>query len=339
MHVNLKKPIIYLTENDIPSGRLICPPGAAETYGASAAIFCGKGENLEFLQLTYFKTVAEYGKIVTAAEALFITPPALSASISRLEKELGMKLFVRTGNSISLNTQGEIFLRYVNQILSSVDNAKLELEQSVHDKEPHIRLAMTLSHPWINLLSAFSQDYPHITLSNTTLKLSQVPETDLYPRYNFLFSEERAVRSARFDSIPLITDDQPLLMVSPGSPLAKLPSVDLRDLKEETFLLNVADTSLNELARRLLSMAGIAAVNVYEYSYMVRRRMVLNGRGISFSTAAASRGEDTDLCFVPIACPRIRQTHRIYWDKDRPLTPEGEAFLAYVRDYFAVSPG
>ena len=92
MHVNLKKPIIYLTENDIPSGRLICPPGAAEAYGASAAIFCGKGENLEFLQLTYFKTVAEYGKIVTAAEALFITPPALSASISRLEKELGMKL-------------------------------------------------------------------------------------------------------------------------------------------------------------------------------------------------------------------------------------------------------
>ena len=41
---------------------------------------------MEFLQLTYFKTVAEYGKIVTAAEALYITPPALSASISRLER-------------------------------------------------------------------------------------------------------------------------------------------------------------------------------------------------------------------------------------------------------------
>jgi len=291
---------------------------------------------MEFLQLTYFKTVAEYGKIVTAAEALFITPPALSASISRLEKELGMKLFTRTNNSITLNAQGEIFLRYANQILSCVDNAKLELEQSVHESEPHIRLAMTLSHPWINLLSAFSQDYPHITLSNTTLKISQVPKTDLFPRYNFLFSEERTVQSSHFDSIPLVIDDKPLLMVSPASPLAKLGSVDLRDLKNETFLLNVADTSLNELARTLLSMAGIPTTNVYEYSYMVRRRMVLNGQGISFSSVVSAHGEDTDLCFVPISFPFFRQTHRIFWDKDRKLSPEAKVFLAYAKDYFSI---
>ncbi len=291
---------------------------------------------MEFLQLTYFKTVAEYGKIVTAAEALYITPPALSASIARLEKELGMKLFVRTNNSISLNQQGEIFLRYANQILSCVDNAKLELEQSVHEKEPHIRLAMTLSHPWINLLSAFSQDFPHITLSNTTLKLSQVPKTNLFPRYNFLFSEENAVTSSRFDSIPLVVGDKPLLMVSPASPLAKLESVDLRDIRNETFLLNVADTSMNVVARRLLSLAGIPTTNVYEYSYMVRRKMVLNGQGISFSTDISAHGEDPDLCFVPIAYPFFRQTHRIYWDKDRKLTPEGQAFLEYAKDYFSI---
>ena len=294
---------------------------------------------MEFLQLSYFRTVAEYGKIVTAAEALCITPPALSASISRLEKELGMKLFVRTNNSISLNAQGEIFLRYANRILSSVDNAKLELAQSLHEEGPHIRLAMTLTHPWINLLSAFTQDHPHITLSNTTLKLSQVPETNLYPRYHFLFSEERTVRSSLFDSIPLVKDDRPLLMVSPSSPLADLASVDLRDLGNETFLLNAADTSLNELARTLLSMAGIPAGNVYEYSYMVRRHMVRGGQGISFSTEVSARGEDTDLSFVPISYPVFRETHRIYWDKDRPLSPEGKAFLDYALDYFAVSPG
>ena len=292
---------------------------------------------MEFLQLTYFKTVAEYGKIVTAAEALYITPPALSASISRLEKELGMKLFTRTNNSISLNPQGEIFLRYATQILSCVDNVKLELEQSIHEKEPHIRLAMTLSHPWINLLSAFSQDYPHITLSNTTLKLSQVPKTNLYPRYNFLLSEENAVSSSRFDSIPLVIGDKPLLMVSPASPLSQLPYVDLRNLKNETFLLNVADTSLNVMARRLLSLAGIPTTNVYEYSYMVRRKMVLNGQGISFSTVLSAHGEDTDLRFVPIAFPFFRQTHRIFWDKDRKLSPEGQAFLEYAKDYFSIT--
>lgn len=45
---------------------------------------------MELQQLKYFKTVAEAGKVVTAAESLYISPPALSTSISRLEKELGM---------------------------------------------------------------------------------------------------------------------------------------------------------------------------------------------------------------------------------------------------------
>ena len=45
---------------------------------------------MELMQLKYFKTVAEIGKISDAAQALFISAPALSTSISRLEKELGI---------------------------------------------------------------------------------------------------------------------------------------------------------------------------------------------------------------------------------------------------------
>ena len=43
---------------------------------------------MELIQLKYFKTVAQTGKISDAAQALFISAPALSTSISRLEKEL-----------------------------------------------------------------------------------------------------------------------------------------------------------------------------------------------------------------------------------------------------------
>ena len=44
---------------------------------------------MELLQLKYFKTVAETQKISAAAQALFVSAPALSTAISRLEKELG----------------------------------------------------------------------------------------------------------------------------------------------------------------------------------------------------------------------------------------------------------
>ena len=63
---------------------------------------------MELLQLKYFKCVAEASSLKTAAESLFISPPALSASISRLERELGVKLFDRTNRSITLNKQENI---------------------------------------------------------------------------------------------------------------------------------------------------------------------------------------------------------------------------------------
>lgn len=69
---------------------------------------------MELLQLKYFKTVAELGKISEAAKALYISTPALSTSISRLEKELGVQLFDRFAKRIELNSQGELFLRYAN---------------------------------------------------------------------------------------------------------------------------------------------------------------------------------------------------------------------------------
>ena len=291
---------------------------------------------MEFLQLVYFKAVAEKGKIVSAAESLYITPPALSASISRLERELNIKLFERTNNSIRLNRQGEILLRYTNQILSSLDNAKLELELSMHESEPHIHVVMTNANIWVDLLSAFSQEYPHITLSNTTIKLSQIPLCSLSPRYNFLLAEEYDLESGRFEMLSLITNDEPLLMVHPSHPLVGHTSIDLREIRDETFLLPVAGTSMHRLAQYLLDQAGIPTRNVYEYSYMVRRKMVVNGQGVSFSTTYTSRGEDSSLCYIPIKYPFCRQTHRLFWDKGRILTSEEEAFQQFAEEYFGM---
>ena len=82
---------------------------------------------VELLQLKYFKTVAKTGKIAAAAQELFLSAPALSTSIARLEKELGAKLFDRTSNRIFLNEQGQIFLRYVDQVFSTLESAKQEV--------------------------------------------------------------------------------------------------------------------------------------------------------------------------------------------------------------------
>ena len=58
----------------------------------------------------HFLTVVKYMNMNKAAKELYITQPALSFSISRLEKELGLALFYRDKNKLVLSKEAEILL-------------------------------------------------------------------------------------------------------------------------------------------------------------------------------------------------------------------------------------
>jgi len=69
-----------------------------------------KGSVMELLQLKYFRTIARFEHMTRAAEELHIAQPALSKTVSLLEKELGVLLFDRRGRNIFLNQYGKILL-------------------------------------------------------------------------------------------------------------------------------------------------------------------------------------------------------------------------------------
>lgn len=291
---------------------------------------------MEFLWLEYFKAVAEKGKISDAANDLFISPPALSSTISRLEKELGVRLFDRTHNRIVLNEQGRVFLRYTNQILSSLEYAKNELRSSLENNSSHIRIAMTNANLWVGLLCAFSAELPQITLSNTSPKLSQIASENISPKYSFLFAEERDIPyNSNYEHLTLIENDRPVLMLNPSHPLARSGGVNLGSLANETLCLPVADMSLNKMVRSLLSLANIRLDNAYEYPYMLRRSLVIQKNGVSFSTEYTSKNEEGGgVCFVPISIPTYPLRHSVYWDKGKVLSREEQTFLDFCVDYF-----
>ena len=74
-------------------------------------------------------TIAKEQSFSKAAQKLFIAQPSLSLMVKHLEEELGTPLFTPTNNRILLNRQGRVFLRYVNQVFSSLECAKTELQQ------------------------------------------------------------------------------------------------------------------------------------------------------------------------------------------------------------------
>lgn len=74
---------------------------------------------VEFRDLQQLITIADCGTISRAAEKMYISQPALSRSMQKLEGELGVKLFSRTKNSVELNENGQFFVSVAREILSA----------------------------------------------------------------------------------------------------------------------------------------------------------------------------------------------------------------------------
>ena len=75
-------------------------------------------------QLTYLVTVADCGNITEAAEKLFVSQPSLSTAISNLEKEMGIKAFVRSNKGVAATREGEELLSFARMLLEQADHMK-----------------------------------------------------------------------------------------------------------------------------------------------------------------------------------------------------------------------
>ncbi|MBQ9838385.1 MAG: LysR family transcriptional regulator [Oscillospiraceae bacterium] len=287
---------------------------------------------MELLQLKYFKTVAEIGKISEAAKALFISAPALSTSISRLEREMGMELFDRSYNKITLNRQGQILLRYVNQVFSTLDCAKVEMQQSLYQQGRHVFIASVSSTPWVDLVTNFTQEYPDFTLSCTSVRRSDLQNHGMPAKFNFLLAscdDLPAYFEASLDCIDLYRDE-PMVMVHKNHPLAKKDSVSLLEIINEPLFLPMQEFDLYKHLLVLFDRCGIPFPGGNAYSHLATQQLVSKGLGIGFTSKAIVRTPTLPLVYLPIREPCPPWTLRLYWRKDQVFSEDELVFKEFV---------
>ena len=96
---------------------------------------------MELLHLRYFREVAATENITKAARQLYVSQPALSTSITRLEKELGFLLFERKGNRIVLTEAGHCFLGYVHSVFSVLEEGIAKARQISDRSSKRLKIA------------------------------------------------------------------------------------------------------------------------------------------------------------------------------------------------------
>lgn len=291
---------------------------------------------MELQQLKYFKTVAAIGKISDAAEALFISAPALSTSISRLEKELGMKLFDRSSNRITLNAQGQIFLKHVNQIFANLESAKQELNQSLLHQGPHISLVSINTLMWVNLIASFTAEFSQYTLSCSSISVSQFAENGFSAQHNFLLAYDCEIPptyAEKLDSVFLFRA-APTVMVHKDHPLAQKEVLDIRELMNERLFLSMPSSSMYERLQQLFALHDLPFPADNFYSYMVRQKMVAENKGVSFFSQHPGYNAHPNIRYIPLIDPFTPWNARLYWRKERPLTQEEIAFRDFTREFY-----
>ncbi|NTV89347.1 MAG: LysR family transcriptional regulator [Clostridiales bacterium] len=229
---------------------------------------------MELLQLRYFEAVAKTGNMTKAARQLHVAQPAVSQSIARLESELGVKLFTRTGKHIQLNECGSLLINRLPGILSALDNITYSLSNmsAVENSNLHINvLAASALIP--RIIASFRHEYPGVNFS--LMNNFEVKNFDFY------ISGANATGFDRSGTVLLKEDI--LLAVPYSMPLAQRDTVTLSELYEAVFVMTNKGSSLRSVTDFYCERAGlnpiVAATSDDPYTV---RELVSAGVGVSF---------------------------------------------------------
>ena len=124
-----------------------------------------------------FYTVAKYSNITKAAEALFISQPAVTMSIKKLEELLETTLFVRNKRGVSLTTEGKVLYEHVATAMENIKIGENRLAslKTLETGSIRIGIGSTLTKYFlVKYLEEFHKKYPKVNINIDTSMTSEI---------------------------------------------------------------------------------------------------------------------------------------------------------------------
>ncbi|MGD9943153.1 MAG: LysR substrate-binding domain-containing protein [Burkholderiaceae bacterium] len=291
-------------------------------------------------ELKYIVAVARERHFGRAAEACFVSQPTLSVAIKKLEEELGVQLFERGGNEVTVTPIGEQVIEQAQHVLEQTNAIREIAQQGKDPLAGPLRLGVIYTiGPYLlpQLVRRMIEDAPQMPLllqENFTTKLTELlRQGDI----------DVAILADPFPEHGLMTlavYDEPFLVAVPKQhPWAKRKSIRSTELKEQTMLLLgtghcFRDQVLEvcpELSRYSQASAGIQ--KTFEGSSLETiRHMVASGIGITVLpwTARPDQRDDDLLRYIPFEPPAPFRRVSLVWRKSFPRLPAIEALRSAV---------
>ncbi len=309
------------------------------------------------LAQNYVYMVYRLGSFSKAAEKLFISQPSLSATVKKLERELGFLIFDRRSTPLQLTIEGKIYIEYLEEIREN-ERIMLSRVESLAEKQreelivgsigivartvlPKICKEFLKSHSDVNLRLDFGDDMP---------LLSNVEKIE-HNRMNIAL--EYTYNDKIMNAIPLATERYFLAFTRecPGTEELIPFAVGIYEVLSEKRLVadkriyNIIPDKFTVFRREFHTKSGELEAYVNKITRPVCRvvnsrhrgiyyDLMLMGIGATFVTdiiAATEKERSRDVFFIPIE--HGRTLYAIY-KKGRALNKSEEDFIALLREAF-----
>lgn len=266
-----------------------------------------------FKNYEYFLAIAKEGSLSQAAKKLYITQPALSNYLKRLEQKLGVELFDHNTSPLKLTYYGERYLSYLNQAVRLEQNMQKEFRDIRNEQQGKIRFGLALWRGSVLLplvLPVFAGRYPLVEYSfvegrssilqkellngNLDFAIMNMPEA---VNYDYLVSEEitqERILLAGHKNHALVksalsasgnASGAALGAVSGttfGTAFGPLPCFDIRLLADETVFLTSAGQNLTVIVDNLFSQYDLSPHIISTANLTTAINLVSVGMGFTF---------------------------------------------------------
>ncbi len=188
---------------------------------------------IELVQLQHLIAVSEHGTISAAADVMHLSQPALTRSLQRLEKELGVTLFDRKRNRAVLNQVGELAVNRAKAVLASMEDLAMDL-QVYAARLSTIAIGSCGPAPMWDLAAELGERYPEHTIASELADTETLISGLQKGRYRLILTD-------RFVELPGVlcrrfTEERLCVALPLSHPLSGRASVRLAELGNERIL-------------------------------------------------------------------------------------------------------
>ncbi|NLC69536.1 MAG: LysR family transcriptional regulator, partial [Clostridiaceae bacterium] len=214
--------------------------------------------NLELYKVFYH--VVKSGSISKASQELFISQPAVSQAIKKLESRLGGQLFARVPKGITLTPEGEVLFKYIEQGYNMILLAESKFMETINLDMGVIRIGasdMTLRYFLLPYLEEFHRKYPKVRIKVTN---GPSPETVNFLKTGAIDFGVVSLPLANYEAIDIleVMEIQDCFVANQNFAELKSKVISIRELAKYPVIMLEKNTSTRRYIDEYLSSHSIS---------------------------------------------------------------------------------